>query len=113
MELLTQFPAITDEEVTIQFIRADFDELRRSIDSEFGDPGLLILNPPYGKRVQGAASPEALYRDIGRILDRDWQGWKIGVLAAAGTESHLGLSDARSIDFRHGGMRCRMVCTTA
>ena len=42
--------------------------------------GLVVCNPPYGKRLPLDDDPKACYRDIGDHLGRVYQGWRIAML---------------------------------
>ncbi len=43
-------------------------------------PGLVVLNPPYGRRLETPAQVENLYRRIGAKLAADFKGWRAAVL---------------------------------
>jgi putative N6-adenine-specific DNA methylase len=54
------------------------------------EPGFIITNPPYGRRLGDAASAEAGYREMA-ILAENFPGWKLYVICDhAGFESHFG-----------------------
>ncbi len=55
---------------------ADFLEMRPPRDTE---PGLVVLNPPYGQRVH-ADDLEHLYGGIGGALKHRWSGWRAALL---------------------------------
>jgi putative N6-adenine-specific DNA methylase len=42
--------------------------------------GLLVINPPYGRRLGAGGHVSRLGRDLGRILHAQYPGWRIGVL---------------------------------
>ncbi len=41
--------------------------------------GVVILNPPYGKRLESAGTLN-FYREIGRKLRSDFKGWRTGII---------------------------------
>jgi len=43
------------------------------------DPGLLITNPPYGKRLGDQAMAEQIYKEMGSLENR-FPGWKIAII---------------------------------
>ena len=43
-------------------------------------PGLVVLNPPYGRRLQPSMDIETFYRTIGTRLARAYKGWRAAVL---------------------------------
>jgi putative N6-adenine-specific DNA methylase len=50
-------------------------------DAPAGPAGLLVTNPPYGRRLGAGGSTERLYKDLGRTLRARYPGWRAGVLA--------------------------------
>lgn len=46
-----------------------------------GEPGVFLLNPPYGERLSDQKSARALYRDIGLLWKRH-PGWKLAAITA-------------------------------
>ncbi len=42
--------------------------------------GVIMLNPPYGKRLQENISPKSFYREIGKKLNLDFKGWRAGII---------------------------------
>jgi putative N6-adenine-specific DNA methylase len=66
-------------------------------------PGLLVLNPPYGRRLARPGEVEPLYRDIGRKLKSDFRHWRAAILLPQRRlERHLPLA-ARRFRLTHGG----------
>jgi putative N6-adenine-specific DNA methylase len=45
-----------------------------------GKPGILVLNPPFGVRLNSNDEPETFYRDIINKLEKDFQHWQIAIL---------------------------------
>lgn len=75
----------------------DFDPHREKLKN-----GLLVLNPPYGRRLEGGGRP--FYDSLGNHLRRAYKGWKYAVLAASRTElSAMKMPLTRIWSFRHGG----------
>ncbi|MEM6775333.1 MAG: bifunctional 23S rRNA (guanine(2069)-N(7))-methyltransferase RlmK/23S rRNA (guanine(2445)-N(2))-methyltransferase RlmL [Pseudomonadota bacterium] len=57
--------------------------------------GLLICNPPYGKRIGEAPNLPLLYRRLGKLMHDEFSGWEAAILApepdfarATGLRSH-------------------------
>jgi putative N6-adenine-specific DNA methylase len=71
-----------------------------------GRPGLVLLNPPYGRRLGGDPRAAArAYRDVGRALRAHFRGWRAGVLVPARTEpAALGLREAERHRLKNGGL---------
>ena len=43
-------------------------------------PGLVVLNPPYGRRIGSAADSDRLFRQIVLKLKKDFRGWKTALI---------------------------------
>ena len=82
-------------------------------------PGLIVMNPPYGKR-QGktaAATEEAaqaeidsLYARIGDTLKRSYAGWTAWIFSSnLNAIKHIGLRPFRRIGLKNGPLECRLV----
>jgi putative N6-adenine-specific DNA methylase len=72
-------------------------------------PGLLVMNPPYGERIE-VPRIEAMYRMIGDRLKSKYNGWR-AVLFSANLDAlrHVGLRPAREIPMWNGRMESRLV----
>jgi putative N6-adenine-specific DNA methylase len=58
--------------------------------SPYPDAGLLITNPPYGKRLGDQSAAEQIYRDMAGLAQR-FSGWKLAVITDhSGFESFFG-----------------------
>ena len=44
------------------------------------DPGLIVLNPPYGKRVAEQKKLHPIYGSIGKALRERFSGWRLAVV---------------------------------
>jgi 23S rRNA G2445 N2-methylase RlmL len=62
---------------------------------EPGAPGVIVMNPPYGQRLDAGGERELLrlYRDVGRACAA-FAGWRVAVFVA-----HPGFHDAFSGGF--------------
>ena len=64
--------------------------------------GLMVCNPPYGKRIKGGVL--SLYAALGRQFREQFEGWRMVVIAPDGQcEKALGLKVKKQLKFRHGG----------
>jgi len=45
-----------------------------------GKPGILVLNPPFGVRLNSKYKPKAFYHDILKKLEKDFRYWQIAIL---------------------------------
>ncbi|MES1207394.1 MAG: hypothetical protein ABUS79_15765 [Pseudomonadota bacterium] len=72
-----------------------------------GQPGLVIANPPYGRRLGDPRAAVRVYRDLGRLLRAHFRGWRAAVvvparLPGAGDALRLTLPDRHRL--RNGGL---------
>jgi putative N6-adenine-specific DNA methylase len=72
-----------------------------------GAPGLVIANPPYGRRLGDPRGALRVYRDLGRLLRAHFRGWRAAIvvparLAGAGDALRLVLPETHRL--RNGGI---------
>ena len=46
-----------------------------------GEPGVFLINPPYGERISDQKGARELYRELGLLMKRH-PGWKLAVITA-------------------------------
>lgn len=46
-----------------------------------GRPGLIVINPPYGHRMETKEDSSRLFLEICRKLKKDFKGWKLALIA--------------------------------
>ncbi|WP_022664874.1 THUMP domain-containing class I SAM-dependent RNA methyltransferase [Desulfospira joergensenii] len=67
--------------------------------------GVILLNPPYGKRLGQGQNADDFYHEIGQKLTRDFKGWRLGILCPDHrTRKELSLKQLRSRIIFHGGL---------
>ncbi|MEM9127242.1 MAG: class I SAM-dependent RNA methyltransferase [Pseudomonadota bacterium] len=76
-------------------------------------PGLVIVNPPYGTRIGDEKRLRSLYGSLGKTLKERFQGWRVGVITSAPA-----LARATRLPFLpagpivdHGGTKIRLYRT--
>ncbi len=42
--------------------------------------GIIMLNPPYGKRLESKNGNGSFYQEIGKKLKKDFKGWRVGIV---------------------------------
>ncbi len=47
-----------------------------------GPPGIVIINPPYGERLEEMVEVTKLYREVGQVFRERCQGWRCCVFTA-------------------------------
>ena len=71
------------------------------------DPGLLFLNPPYGRRLE---REDGLYERLGVHLRQFFRGWQIAIIAPDRVLANgLKFNRARYWHVKHGGMPVTVV----
>jgi len=66
--------------------------------------GVIVLNPPYGKRLGNRMDTFTFYREITRKLAADFQGWRVGLIFPGRQFRHLNILDLQPFPFFHGGL---------
>jgi len=68
--------------------------------------GLVITNPPYGRRLGDPRAAARGYRDLGRMLRAHFRGWRAAVVTPARLEAErqLGLRSTARFPLRNGGL---------
>jgi putative N6-adenine-specific DNA methylase len=91
----------------ITFACADLADLRPPADLA---PGLVLLNPPYGKRLGDPRALGRAHRDLGRALKTRFHGWRAGiVLPARADAAALGLRVVERHRLKNGGLPVALV----
>ena len=71
-----------------------------------GEPGVFLLNPPYGERLSDRESARALYRELGLLFKRH-PGWKMGVITSdPAFERFFGRRAAKKRRLYNGRLEC-------
>ena len=72
-------------------------------------PGLVVINPPYGRRVGGGGATR-IYQGIGRRLREAWPGWRVAVLVPDRRKIELlDLPVEELTTFSNGGIKVHLV----
>ncbi|ADK85337.1 rRNA (guanine-N(2)-)-methyltransferase [Desulfarculus baarsii DSM 2075] len=92
---------------SIQWGQADFFERP----APTATAGLVVINPPYGKRLGSVSQAEQIVRRIGRHLAEHYRGWRCGVVLYLPQWAELlGLEQIASLEVPHGGLKVTMFC---
>ncbi len=75
-----------------------------------GDKGVVILNPPYGKRLGGDDDLRELYCQIGDVMKKQCRGWT-GYVLTGNLElaKYIGLKASRRYVLFNGAIECRLL----
>jgi putative N6-adenine-specific DNA methylase len=72
--------------------------------SAYPAPGLVVINPPYGRRLNTTANVERIYRHIGEKLGSDFRGWRAAVIISEKRLRHLLPLKGKTFRLLHGGL---------
>jgi 23S rRNA (guanine2445-N2)-methyltransferase / 23S rRNA (guanine2069-N7)-methyltransferase len=76
-------------------------------------PGLVAVNPPYGKRVGAQSNLPALYEQMGLILKKSFNQWKAAILTAHPELGYrLGVRSRKPFTFFNGPLECKLLVMT-
>jgi putative N6-adenine-specific DNA methylase len=76
--------------------------------------GLVVANPPYGRRLGDPRAAARGYRDLGRVLRAQFRGWQAAILVPARFDpgKTLGLRLRERIPLRNGGLAVTLALCT-
>jgi putative N6-adenine-specific DNA methylase len=69
-----------------------------------GAPGVVLLNPPYGIRLETPTAESNLFREICRKLLADYKGWRVALIAPRNQSMQGVKLPLCPHPFRHGGL---------
>lgn len=70
-------------------------------------PGLMICNPPYGKRLSTSSRMPELYSNIGKLIKQHLINWHVGILLAdRNLDYELGMTAVESYAVKNGALDC-------
>jgi putative N6-adenine-specific DNA methylase len=88
------------------WVRLCAQPLSEAAPPEGAGPGLVLCNPPYGRRSGARRDLPKLYHALIHVLRTRFSGWRLGILTAdRGLPSHFGLRPAATHPLVNGGLR--------
>jgi putative N6-adenine-specific DNA methylase len=71
-------------------------------------PGVVVINPPYGERMDQDEDIDGLYREMGDTFKKKYKGFS-GWIISSNREAlkHVGLRPSRKITIFNGPLECR------
>ena len=89
----------------IELINNDFLKL------QFNTPrGLILCNPPYGKKLGNENELISLYQEMGSFLKTNFSGWEFWLLSGnPHLTKYLKLKSSLKIPVSNGGLECRWI----
>ncbi|HTT08692.1 MAG TPA: THUMP domain-containing protein [Gammaproteobacteria bacterium] len=74
------------------------------------DTGLVLVNPPYGERLDDTEKLRALYTLLGQKLRQEFSGWQAAVFTGnPPLGRYLGLTARRKHTFYNGAIECQLL----
>ncbi len=74
------------------------------------EPGLVMVNPPYGERLGDADRLVPLYAELGRRLRESFKGWRAAVFTGnPDLARNMGLRARRLHPFYNGAIPCKLL----
>ncbi len=73
------------------------------------EKGVILINPPYGIRLDHAEKPESFYPRLGDWLKHRFAGWRAYIFTGdARLPKMIGLAPSRRIPLFNGAIECRL-----
>jgi putative N6-adenine-specific DNA methylase len=72
-------------------------------------PGLIVLNPPYGRRLRSQSDIEKQYQDMAAKLKKDFSGWKTALVVPTPSLADRLMLDVKSMRLDHGGLQLTLL----
>jgi len=91
----------------VTLTQCDFADVRRPADTV---PGLIAINPPYGKRMLEPAQLAAFYQPLRESLHEQWNGYRMAVITPDQSISrHLELKPQHAHKVRNGPIETEVI----
>lgn len=105
LKLASRNAAKAGFEGQLHFFHANLEEFKPE-----GEGGVIIINPPYGKRLGDEEELKELYCRIGDILKQRCRGWT-GYVLTGNLElaKYIGLKASRRFVLYNGAIECRLL----
>lgn len=90
----------------VAFARQDITDFRQDLPAR----GLLVTNPPYGRRLMETGELPSLYRALGEVMRADFRHWRAAVFTEdpeLGKE--IGIRARRLHTLYNGAIACRLI----
>ena len=92
------------------FIRLSVRDVKDAVAPAKEEPGIVMMNPPYGERIGEETEMAALYKTIGDSLKANFQGYDAFVLTGnLEAAKSIGLKAARRVPLFNGPIDCRLL----
>jgi len=73
----------------------------------YEEPGIIIMNPPYGERIQ-KTNIEEFYESIGNVLKRSFAGFEVWIISGnKDALEYIGLHPSKKLTLYNGAIECK------
>ena len=73
----------------------------------YEEPGIIIMNPPYGERIQ-KTNIEEFYESIGNVLKRSFAGFEVWIISGnKDSLEYIGLHPSKKLTLYNGAIECK------
>jgi putative N6-adenine-specific DNA methylase len=70
--------------------------------------GVLVMNPPYGERLEDEEAVVKLYGQMGDMLKHNYKGWMAWIISSNTTAlKNIGLRPTRKFSLFNGQLPCQ------
>ena len=105
MQRTTEFQKICDKFEWLKVIQVDtHDFFHLPPPDMIETPGILVLNPPFGVRLNSNDKPKTFFHDILKKLVKDFQHWQIAILVKDRAIVNLFPNNFKQYPLFHGGI---------
>lgn len=72
--------------------------------------GVVIINPPYGERLNSGEDVNTFYKNIGDVLKKKFAGYDVWIISSnIDALKHIGLHHTRKITLFNGPLECKFM----
>ncbi len=93
-------------------IRVAVDEVKEATPTKYKitQPGVIVTNPPYGKRLSEEESLTGLYSDFGLVLRKNFINWEVAMFTGnPDLGKTMGVRAYKSYNFFNGTIPCKLL----
>ena len=87
-------------------------EIKKATPSKYGidRPGIIITNPPYGKRLSDEKGLNKLYRDFGELLRNSFLNWDVAMFTGnPEMGKNMWIRPSKQYNFFNGTIPCKLI----
>ena len=104
-------PPKTEQEIEEEKNKENREDKKQSwFKTRKADRGIIIINPPYGERMDKDEDINAFYAEIGDTLKQNWAGYTAWIITSnMEAAKHIGLSSKPKLKMFNGSLECRLM----